>query len=64
MSRLMVIMVLLVAAVVLAASASGSPGKGQIGGPPTVKPYPPDEGTQTSPALVVGRGRTSMGGSR
>ena len=37
------------------------PGKGQIGGPPTIKLGPPDEGKQTSPALVIGRGRTSGG---
>jgi hypothetical protein len=43
-----------------AAEASGSD-KGQVGGPPTIALGPPDEGKQTSPELVIGRGRTSGG---
>jgi hypothetical protein len=44
----------------LAAEASGSD-KGQVGGPPTVALGPPDEGKQTTPELVIGRGRTAGG---
>jgi hypothetical protein len=46
---------------VLAAAALASPGKGQVGGPPTINLGPPDEGRQTSPELVIGRGRTVEG---
>lgn len=38
------------------AVALASPGKGEVGGPPTVRLGPPDEGTQTSPSLVIGVG--------
>lgn len=31
--------------------------KGEIGGPPSTRLAPPDQGMQTTPALVIGRGR-------
>jgi hypothetical protein len=37
-------------------AAPASPGAGEVGGPPSVKLGPPDEGTQTSPAFVIGVG--------
>lgn len=33
-----------------------SPGKGEVGGPPTIALGPPDEGTKTSRVLVIGVG--------
>lgn len=47
-----------VVAVLLAAAcaAAASPSRGEVGGPPSIKLGPPDEGTQTSPALVIGVG--------
>jgi hypothetical protein len=58
--------VAIVAAAVLgvsafAAAASGLATKGHIGGPPTIELGPPEEGKRTSPALVIGRGRTAGG---
>jgi hypothetical protein len=49
------------AACALAAAAFGMSGRGQVGGPPTIELGPPDEGRRTSPALVIGRGRTAGG---
>lgn len=37
-------------------TAAASPGRGEVGGPPSVTVGPPDEGTRTSPALVIGVG--------
>lgn len=47
-----------VVAMFLAAScaAIASSGKGEVGGPPGIPVGPPDEGTRTSPALVIGVG--------
>lgn len=52
---------LVIGSCALVAVAFGSPGKGEIGGPPTINLGPPDEGTQTSQELVIGRGRTVGG---
>jgi len=49
---------LLVSSCAVAAGASDSVGRGQVGGPPTINLGPPDEGKQTSPELVIGRGTT------
>jgi hypothetical protein len=57
----LVALVVLLSGAVLTAAASGSSSKGQIGGSPTIKLGPPDEGDQTTPALVIGRGRTAGG---
>lgn len=40
-----------------AEAASASSTKGTIGGPPSTPLPPPDQGKQTSPALVIGQGR-------
>lgn len=44
-----------------ASAASISAGRGQVGGPPTVRLGPPAEGKRTTPALVIGRGKTFDG---
>lgn len=55
------LLVLLLSVCALAAAALGAPEKGQAGGPPTNALDPPDEGRQTSPELVIGRGETVEG---
>jgi hypothetical protein len=52
-------LVLLLVAVLPTAASGAS--KGRIGGPPTIKLGPPDEGKRTTPALVIGRGGTAGG---
>jgi hypothetical protein len=37
-------------------AAAASPSKSTVGGPPSIKLGPPDEGTRTSPALIIGAG--------
>lgn len=48
--------VTVLALVSLRAVAVASQGTGEVGGPPTIALGPPDEGTQASPALVIGAG--------
>jgi hypothetical protein len=40
----------------ICAMALATQSKGEVGGPPSIRLGPPDEGTQTSPALVIGQG--------
>lgn len=46
---------------IAALAEGGSPGKGQIGGPPTIPLGPPDEGKRTTPDFVIGRGDRPAG---
>jgi hypothetical protein len=50
---------LCVASVAVAATSSAT--KGQVGGPPTLKLGPEDEGKKTTPPIVIGRGPTYGG---
>ncbi len=50
-----------VALVPIARAATSSVAKGQVGGPPTLNVGPPEEGMQTTPALVIGRGQNYDG---
>lgn len=59
MTRLHIAFALLIAALLFlsaCAVAWASPDKGEVGGPPTIELGPPDEGTWTSPSLVIGVG--------
>jgi hypothetical protein len=51
----------LIVCAVCVAPLLAAPAKGQIGGPPTRPLGPPDEGTQTTPALVIGRAAQPKG---
>jgi hypothetical protein len=60
-----VVGIIIVVAVALAglipAIVLGAAKIGEVGGPPTLKLGPPDEGKRRSPALVIGRGQTFSG---
>lgn len=55
-SSTVAISTIILAAVLSSAVAFASPGKGEVGGPPTIPLGPPDEGSKASPALVIGVG--------
>lgn len=55
------VLVLVVALAAISISAAAATQRGQVGGRPTISLGHPDEGTRTTPDLVIGRGATPSG---